>query len=101
MSNPFVNPYTFDPASDIYIGKAGLWKDRLDEKGNNPNLANVQFTVHRDHKHFLKRIRPEVGTEAICMSILYKKLIDALKEGMIDTPEGLETFVSQCKLVMR
>lgn len=96
MSNPFSNPYTNDASSPIYIGRKGL-----PEGQDNVNLANVQFTVHRDHKHFLKRVRPEVGTEAICMSILYKKLVDALREGMVDTPEGLETFVSQCKLVMR
>lgn len=96
MSNTFKNPYTADETSPIYIGRKGLPDGFV-----NVNLANVQFTVHRDHKHVLKRIRPEVGTEAICMSILYKKLVDALKEGMIDTPEGLETFVSNCKLVMR
>lgn len=96
MTNDFKNPYTASPDSPIYIGRKGLPEGFV-----NLNLANVQFTVHRDHKHFLKRIRPEVGTEAICMSILYKKLVEALKEGMVDTPEGLETFVSQCKFVLR
>ena len=93
--NLFLNPYTSDPTSPIYIGREGV---TLNDKGINPSLANVQFTVHRDHKHFLKRIRPEVGTEAICMSILYKKLIEAMSEAGVDSPAALENFVTSCRI---
>ena len=61
----------------------------------------VTFSVSKEHKHKLKGVRLDVGTETICCTILYKKLVEFLEtEGIVQLSDAtrLEEIVPQLKL---
>ena len=67
-----------------------------------PDLRTVQILVHKDDKALIKGTRAEPKTEVICLTILYKRLCDALREANIDDytkADQLEEFVVGLKLV--
>lgn len=84
MTNVFINPYL------------GVDKQEVGRR--------VTFSVHKDDKMLLRMVRPEMGTETIVCSILYKKFCDALKErGIVDMTRSndLELFAANLELIWK
>lgn len=83
MTNTFTNPY--------------LGVDKQEEG------RRVTYSVHKDDKLLLRMVRPEMGTETIVCSILYKKFCNALRErGIVDMTRSndLEEFAANLELVL-
>lgn len=90
MTIKFENPYiNGDPT--INISKTG-------DEGKS---CRVTYSVHESDKLLLKMARPHVGTETTCMTILYRKLCEAIRaRGLTDmtTSQQLEEFVCGVEL---
>lgn len=88
--NTFTNPYiNGDPA--INISKDDTFSRR------------VTFSVHDEDKVLLHLVRPRHGTETTALTILYRKLCQALRaRGITDLThaEAFEYFVTNLELTL-
>lgn len=88
--NTFTNPYiNGDPA--INLSKDDTYSRR------------VTFSVHDEDKVLLHLVRPRHGTETTALTILYRKLCQALRaRGITDLThaEAFEHFVANLELTL-